>query len=178
MGGLDGYFSRYLPQLLAAAVVPLGVEVRILTADWVSAVIVGLTVPLIPLFMVLIGLHTKVSVSRQWRALAVLGHHFLDLVAGLDVLSAFGRAGRQTGRIREMTERYRETTLRTLRVAFLSALVLELLATLSVALIAVSVGLRLVDGQLDLATGLLVIVLAPEVYLPLPTRPSTCSTYR
>ena len=165
--GLDGYFSRYLPQLLAAAVVPLGVGVRILTADWVSAVIVGLTVPLIPLFMVLIGLHTKVAVSRQWRALAVLGHHFLDLVAGLDVLSAFGRAGRQTGRIREMTERYRETTLRTLRVAFLSALVLELLATLSVALIAVSVGLRLVDGQLDLATGLLVIVLAPEVYLPL-----------
>ncbi|MFD1531562.1 thiol reductant ABC exporter subunit CydD, partial [Pseudonocardia aurantiaca] len=165
--GLDGYVSRYLPQLLVGAVVPLVVGVRILTADWVSALLVGLTVPLIPVFMVLIGLHTKARTARQWRALAVLGHHFLDVVAGMDVLTAFGRAHRQRGQIAEMSERYRVETMRGLRVAFLSSLALELLATLSVALIAVSVGLRLVDGRLDLATGLLVIVLAPEVYQPL-----------
>jgi ATP-binding cassette subfamily C protein CydCD len=165
--GLDGYVGRYLPQLLVGAVVPLVVGVRILTADWVSAVLVGVTVPLIPLFMVLIGLHTKARTARQWRALAVLGHHFLDVVAGLDVLTAFGRARRQGRQIAAMSERYRLETMRGLRVAFLSSLALELLATLSVALVAVSVGLRLVAGQLDLATGLLVIVLAPEVYLPL-----------
>ncbi|MFC5948743.1 thiol reductant ABC exporter subunit CydD, partial [Pseudonocardia lutea] len=164
---LDAYIGRYLPQLLVAAVVPLVVGVRILTADWVSALLVGITLPLIPLFMVLIGLYTRDRTDRQWRALAGLGHHFLDVVAGLDVLTAFGRARRQQRRIAAMAERYRIETMRGLRVAFLSALVLEVLATLSVALVAVSVGLRLVEGRLDLATGLLVIVLAPEVYLPL-----------
>jgi ATP-binding cassette subfamily C protein CydCD len=165
--GLDGYVGRYLPQLLVAAVVPLVVGVRILTADWVSALLVGVTVGLIPLFMVLIGLHTRSRTGRQWRALAVLGHHFLDVVAGLDVLTAYGRARRQGRAIAAMSERYRAETMRGLRVAFLSSLVLEVLATLSVALVAVAAGLRLVDGQLDLATGLLVIMLAPEVYLPL-----------
>jgi ATP-binding cassette subfamily C protein CydCD len=165
--GVDGYVGRYLPQLVVGAMVPLVVGVRILTADWVSALLVGITVPLIPLFMVLIGLHTTARTARQWQALAVLGHHFLDVVAGLDVLTAYGRARRQRRQIAEMSERYRAETMRGLRVAFLSSLALELLATLSVALVAVSVGLRLVGGQLDLATGLLVIVLAPEVYQPL-----------
>ncbi|MCE0767757.1 thiol reductant ABC exporter subunit CydD [Pseudonocardia kujensis] len=164
---LEAYFGRYLPALLVAAVVPVVLAVRILTADWLSGLVVGLTVPLIPLFAVLVGLHTQRSTARRWRTLAVLGHHFLDLVAGLDVLVAFGRAGHQAGRLRAMTEAYRRATMRTLRVAFLSALVLELVATLSVALVAVSIGLRLVDGSLDLATGLLVLLLAPEVYLPL-----------
>ncbi len=164
---LEAYFGRYLPALLVAAVVPVVLAVRILTADWLSGLLVGLTVPLIPLFAVLVGLHTQRSTARRWRTLAVLGHHFLDLVAGLDVLVAFGRAGHQSGRLRTMTEAYRRATMRTLRVAFLSALVLELVATLSVALVAVSIGLRLVGGSLDLATGLLVLLLAPEVYLPL-----------
>ncbi|MGI5129965.1 thiol reductant ABC exporter subunit CydD [Pseudonocardia sp. CA-107938] len=167
LDGLDGYFSRYLPALLVATVVPAVVAARILVADPLSGVIVGLTVPLIPVFMILVGLHTERATRRQWRSLAVLGHHFLDLVAGLDVLVAFGREGRQSGRLRELADAYRRTTMRTLRVAFLSALVLELLATLSVALVAVSIGLRLIDGSMDLATGLLVLVLAPEVYLPL-----------
>ena len=165
--GLDGYVSRYLPQLLVAVVVPLVVGVRILTADWVSAVLIGVTVPLIPLFMVLIGLHTKTRMRRQWRALAVLGHHFVDVVTGLEVLTAFGRARRQSREIASMSERYRAETMSGLRVAFLSALALELLATLSVALVAVAAGLRLVEGTLDLETALLVIVLAPEVYAPL-----------
>ena len=167
LDGLEGYFSRYLPTLLVAAVVPAAVAIRILVADPLSGVIVGLTVPLIPLFMILVGLHTQRSTRRQWRALAVLGHHFLDLVAGLDVLVAFGRARRQSGRLATLATAYRRATMRTLRIAFLSALVLELLATLSVALVAVTIGLRLVEGRLDLYTGLLVLVLAPEVYLPL-----------
>ncbi len=165
--GLDGYVGRYLPQLLIAVVVPLVVAVRILTADWVSAVLVGVTVPLIPLFMVLIGLYTRTRMQRQWRALAVLGHHFVDVVTGLEVLTAFGRARRQSREIAAMSERYRVETMSGLRVAFLSALALELLATLSVALVAVAAGLRLVEGRLDLQTALLVIILAPEVYLPL-----------
>ncbi|GAA4907769.1 ATP-binding cassette subfamily C protein CydCD [Actinomycetospora succinea] len=165
--GLDGYVRRYLPTLLVAAVVPLAVGARILGADWLSAVIITATVPLIPIFMILIGTYTQHAVARRWRTLAVLGHHFLDLVAGLDVLVAFGRARRQTGRMREIAERHRTATMATLRVAFLSALALELLATLSVALVAVAVGLRLVHGDLDLHTALLVIILAPEVYLPL-----------
>ncbi len=97
----------------------------------------------------------------------MLGNHFLDLVAGLAVLTAFGRARAQIRSLREITEQYRTRTMRTLRVAFLSALALELLATLSVAVVAVSVGLRLLAGELDLHTALLVLILAPEVYLPL-----------
>jgi ATP-binding cassette, subfamily C, bacterial CydCD len=164
---LDGFFARYLPQLLVAAVVPAVVAARILLADWVAAVIVCVTVPLIPLFMILIGRYTQHSVRRQWRTLAVLGNHFLDLVAGLAVLTAFGRARAQRRTLAQITGRYRTQTMRTLRVAFLSALVLELLATLSVAMVAVSIGLRLVTGGLDLHTALVVLILAPEVYLPL-----------
>lgn len=167
LDGLEGYFSRYLPTLLVAAVVPVLVAGRILSVDWVSGLVIALTVPLIPIFMILIGLHTERSTRRQWRTLAVLGHHFLDLVAGLDVLVAFGRARRQSGRLRTLAEDYRRATMRTLRVAFLSALALELLATLSVALVAVAVGLRLVEGRLDLVTALVVLILVPEVYLPL-----------
>ena len=164
---LEGYFARYLPQLLIASVVPLVVGVRILVADWVAAVIVGFTVPLIPLFMILIGLYTQRDVRRQWKTLSVLGNHFLDLVAGLTELTAFGRARAQLRSLREITEKYRTQTLRTLRIAFLSALALELLATLSVAVVAVSIGLRLLAGELDLHTALVVLILAPEVYLPL-----------
>ncbi|MER6791773.1 thiol reductant ABC exporter subunit CydD, partial [Amycolatopsis mediterranei] len=164
---LEGYFARYLPQLLIASVVPLVVGVRILLADWVAAVIAGFTVPLIPIFMILIGLYTQRDVRRQWKTLSVLGNHFLDLVAGLAELTAFGRARAQIRSLREITEKYRTQTLRTLRVAFLSALALELLATLSVAVVAVSIGLRLLAGELDLQTALVVLILAPEVYLPL-----------
>src|SRR3954470_16298796 len=164
---LGGYCGRYLPQRIVAVVVPLVVGLRILSADWLSALLLAVTVPLVPVFMVLIGLHTRQRVGRQWRTLTVLATHFLDVVAGLDVLTAFGRARGQTRRIAAVSERHRAETMGTLRVAFLSALTLELLASLSVALVAVSVGLRLVAGELDLATGLLVITLAPEVFLPL-----------
>ena len=164
---LEGYFARYVPQLLIAATVPAVIGARILLADWVAALIVGLTIPLIPLFMILIGKYTQRGVRRQWRTLSVLGNHFLDLVAGLAVLTAFGRAKAQRRTLVAITRTYRQQTMRTLRVAFLSALVLELLATLSVAVVAVSIGLRLVGGGLDLHTALVVLILAPEVYLPL-----------
>ncbi len=164
---LDGYFAKYLPQLVLAVIVPLAVLARIVTEDWVATVTIVLTLPLIPVFMVLVGKATQVRTQRQWRSLTVLGHHFLDVVAGLPTLKVFGRAKAQVESIRTVTDSYRRASMATLRVAFLSALVLELLATLSVALVAVGVGLRLVEGGLDLQTGLLVLILAPEAYLPL-----------
>ncbi|MFC7218020.1 thiol reductant ABC exporter subunit CydC [Streptomyces polyrhachis] len=167
MDALDDYFARYLPQLGLAVVVPLAVLGRVVTDDWVSALVIAVTLPLIPLFMVLIGWATEAATGRQFALLTRLSGHFLDVVAGLPTLKVFGRAKAQGERIREITGEYRRVTLRTLRVAFLSSFALELLATLSVALVAVGIGLRLVHGELDLYTGLVVLILAPEAYLPL-----------
>ncbi|MFJ3697613.1 thiol reductant ABC exporter subunit CydD [Streptomyces sp. NPDC090052] len=164
---LDDYFSRYLPQLGLAVVVPVAVLVRVVTEDWVSAAIIVGTLPLIPVFMMLIGWATQARMDRQWRLLSRLSGHFLDVVAGLPTLKVFGRAKAQAESIRTITDEYRKATLRTLRIAFLSSFALELLATLSVALVAVGIGLRLVKGELDLYTGLVILVLAPEAYLPL-----------
>lgn len=164
---LDGYFSRYLPQVFLAVLVPVSVVVVVGGADWLSALIVAVTVPLIPLFMVLIGATTRQRTERKMRTLHRLAGHFLDVVAGLPTLKVFGRAKVQAETIRQITGRYRETTMATLKVAFLSSLALELLATLSVALVAVEVGLRLMGGHLGLQTALFVLVLAPEAYLPL-----------
>ncbi|MGP3991031.1 thiol reductant ABC exporter subunit CydD [Streptomyces sp. 3N207] len=164
---LDDYFARYLPQLGLAVVVPAAVLARIVTADWVSAAIIVVTLPLIPVFMALIGWATQSRMDRQWKLLARLSGHFLDVVAGLPTLKVFGRAKAQADNIRTITGDYRRATLRTLRLAFLSSFALELLATISVAIVAVSIGTRLVHGELDLHTGLLVLILAPEAYLPL-----------
>ncbi|MEU3713170.1 thiol reductant ABC exporter subunit CydD [Streptomyces catenulae] len=164
---LDGYFARYLPQLGLAVVVPVAVLARIVTGDWISALTIVVTLPLIPLFMVLIGWATQARMDRQWRLLSRLSGHFLDVVEGLPTLKVFGRAKAQATAIRTLTGSYRRATLRTLRVAFLSSFALELLATLSVALVAVGIGMRLVHGELDLTTGLMVLILAPEAYLPL-----------
>ncbi|WP_331452916.1 thiol reductant ABC exporter subunit CydD [Streptomyces sp. SS162] len=164
---LDDYFARYLPQLGLAVVVPVAVLARIVTEDWVSAAIIVVTLPLIPVFMILIGWATQARMDRQWRLLSRLSGHFLDVVAGLPTLKVFGRAKAQAESIRAITGRYRRATLRTLRVAFLSSFALELLSTLSVALVAVGIGMRLVHGTLDLHTGLVILILAPEAYLPL-----------
>ncbi|MFI9580836.1 thiol reductant ABC exporter subunit CydD [Streptomyces sp. NPDC052236] len=164
---LDDHFSRYLPQLGLAVVVPVAVLARIVTEDWVSAAIIVVTLPLIPLFMVLIGWATQARMDRQWRLLSRLSGHFLDVVAGLPTLKVFGRAKAQAESIRSITSEYRKATLRTLRIAFLSSFALELLATLSVALVAVGIGMRLVHGELDLYTGLVILILAPEAYLPI-----------
>jgi len=163
---LDPYFARYLPQLVLAGLVPLAVVITIVSADWLSALIIIVTLPLIPVFMALIGIATRQRMHRQWRALSTLSAHILDIVAGLTTLRLFGRARAQAEVLRRTGDEYRRATMTQLRLAFLSAFVLELLSTLSVALIAVSIGLRLLHGTFDLETGLLVLILAPEAYLP------------
>ncbi|MEV4298533.1 thiol reductant ABC exporter subunit CydD [Microbispora rosea] len=167
LDALDPYLTGYLPSVAVAGIVPLAVVVRLFVADLATAVIVVLTLPLIPIFGALVGWTTKTVTERQWRALSRLGGHFLDVVRGLPTLRAFGRARYQASVIREVAEAHRAATMRTLRVAFLSSLVLELVASLSLALVAVPVGLRLLSGSLDLRTALLVLLLAPEAYLPL-----------
>ncbi|MEU7780367.1 thiol reductant ABC exporter subunit CydD [Micromonospora parva] len=167
LDALDAYFTGYLPQLVLSVTVPLAVLARVVFADWGSAVIIALTLPLIPVFGALLGWQAQAATERQWRRLALLGGHFLDMVAGLPTLRAFGRARAQTDVVRRMADGHRVATMKTLRIAFLSALVLELVATLSVALVAVPVGIRLLGGGLALQTALLVLLLTPEAYLPL-----------
>jgi ATP-binding cassette, subfamily C, bacterial CydD len=167
LDGLDAYFARYLPQLMLAVLVPLAVLVRVALADWISAVIIVVTLPLIPVFGVLIGWHTRAQTQRQWRLLALLGGHFLDVVNGLPTLKLFGRARAQAEVIEEVTDAHRKAIMTTLRVAFLSALALELTAALATALVAVEIGLRLLYGHVGYQTALLVLLLTPEAYLPL-----------
>ncbi len=167
LDALDPYFARFLPQLVLAFLVPVAVLIRVGLADWISAVVIAVTLPLIPLFAVLIGLQTRAQTERQWQLLARLGGHFLDVVEGLPTLKLFGRAGHQATVIGEVTDAHRRATMRTLRVAFLSALVLELSAAIATALVAVEVGLRLLAGHLPYQTALLVLLLTPEAYLPL-----------
>jgi ATP-binding cassette subfamily C protein CydD len=164
---LEPYFVRYLPQLVLSATVTPATLVVILGLDWVSAAIAAGTLPLIPIFMVLIGQLTQGRSDRSLRVMQRLGSQVLDLVAGLATLRAFGRERGPAARVQALGDAHRRATMGTLRIAFLSGMVLELLTTLSVALIAVGIGLRLVYGELDLVTGLAVLVLAPEVYLPL-----------
>ncbi len=167
LDGLDTYFARYLPQLVLGVLVPIAVVVRVAAADWISAVIIAVTLPLIPFFAVLVGWHTKAQTRKQWRLLAILGGHFLDVVEGLPTLKVFGRARAQEEVVAKVTDDYRRTTMATLRVAFLSALVLELAAAVATALVAVEVGLRLLYGHIGYETALLVLLLTPEAFLPL-----------
>lgn len=167
LDALDGYFARYLPQLALAVVVPVVVGVAIWSVDWVSAVIIAVTLPLIPVFMILVGRLTQVRARRRWRTQIRLAHHFADLVAGLPTLQVLGRAKAQAVGLERSEQAHRLATVATLRIAFLSSLVLELVAMLSVALVAVGVGLRTVDGGLSLTWALFVLLLAPEAYRPL-----------
>jgi len=163
----DSYLTGYLPSLVVSVVVPLAVVARLFTTDLVSALVVTATLPLIPVFAILVGKHTAARTERQWSLLLRLGGHFLDVVRGLGTLRLFGRASAQAATVRSMASAHADATLKTLRVAFLSSLVLELVATLSVALVAVPIGFRLLSGGLDARTGLLILLLAPEAYLPL-----------
>ncbi len=167
IGSLDGYFRSYLPQLVLSVLVPTSVLGVLAVVDWRSAVIVCVALPLLPLFLALVGMHTQRATAHQWRELSRLGGHFLDVVTGLPTLRAFGRAQAQVDVLRRITTRHREATMTTLRTAFLSSLVLELVATLSVAVLAVSVGFRLLAGDVSFETALVVLLLAPEAFLPL-----------
>jgi thiol reductant ABC exporter CydD subunit len=164
--GLETYFARYLPQVVLAVVVPLAVLGLVAGIDPVSAGLMLLTLPLVPVFMWLIGRYTEERTRERWLALRLLSTHFLDVVRGLPTLRAYNRGRQQASVLARIGERYRRTTMGTLRVGFLSGAVLELAATLGVALVAVTVGVRLVDGGLGLQAGLTVLVLAPELYLP------------
>jgi ATP-binding cassette, subfamily C, bacterial CydD len=164
---LEATFARYLPQVVLAVAVPVAVLVLVAAIDLISAGVMLLTLPLVPVFMWLIGRFTERRTQERWRALTLLATHFLDVVRGLPTLRAFNRGEAQVERIAEVSDRYRRTTMGTLRIAFLSGAVLELAATLGIALVAVTVGVRLVEGGLALEPGLTVLVLAPELYLPL-----------
>lgn len=167
LDALDGYFARYLPQLVLAVLVPVAVVIRVGAADLLSGAVIALTAPLIPVFAVLVNLHTKAQTQRQWNLLARLAGHFLDVVEGLPTLKAFRRSRPQERVIAEVTQEHRIATMRTLRTAFLSSFVLELSATISTAIVAVEVGLRLLGGHLSYQTALLVLLLTPEAYIPL-----------
>ena len=164
---LESYFAGYLPQLVLATVVPLAVIGWVCALDPITAAILALTVPLLVLFMVLIGKGAQAQARARWRALALLGAHFLDVVQGLATLRAYRRERAQEQTLAEVGERYRSETLATLRIAFLSALVLELCAMIGTALVAATIGVQLVDGALGLQAGLTVLLLAPELYGPL-----------
>ena len=164
---LETTFARYLPQVVLAAVVPVAVLVLVASIDLLAAGVMLLTLPLVPVFMWLVGRHTQRRARERWQALAVLSNHFLDVVRGLPTLRAFNRARAQGARIEAVSDEYRRTTMGTLRIAFLSGSILELAATLGIALVAVVVGVRLAEGGIGFEAALTVLVLVPELYLPL-----------
>ena len=166
LDALDGYYSKYLPQLVLAVIVPVVLATAIGLNDLTSVVIVVVTIPLIPVFMALIGWRTEAAVAKRFKVATRLANHFADLVAGLPTLQVFGRARAQLEGLRRTEAANRSETMRTLRISFLSSFVLELLATLSVALVAVTVGFRVAAGGMDLRTSLFILILAPEVFLP------------
>ena len=162
---LDGYFAKYLPQLVLMITVPAVVIAAVTWADPISGLTVGLTLPLIVIFMILVGMLTKNKTEKRWKALKTLNYHFTDVLDGLVTLKIFGRSQREG--MRRVGEEHRRQSMAALKVAFLSSLVLEFFATISVALVAVSVGLRVVGGSLDLRSALFVLLLAPEAFIPL-----------
>ncbi len=164
---LEAYLAGYLPQLVLASLVPLAVIAYVVALDPITAALLALTVPILILFMVLIGKGARAQAEGRWRALSLLGAHFLDVVQGLSTLRAYGREGAQEETLAAVGERYRSETMATLRVAFLSAFVLELCAMIGTALVAATVGVQLVAGALGLQAGLTVLLLAPELYGPL-----------
>jgi ATP-binding cassette subfamily C protein CydD len=164
---LDAYFSQYLPQLALTVLVPVTFLVLVFPLDALSGLVLLLTAPIIPVFMLLIGNLADAMARKQWQSLSRMSAHFLDVLQGLTTLKLFGRARDQAQVIAQISDRFRETTLGVLRVAFLSALVQEMVATLSTAIVAVEIGLRLLYGRLSFEQALFVLILAPEFYLPL-----------
>lgn len=164
---LEAYYARYLPQSALAALVPLAILAVIAPIDWISGLILLLTAPLIPVFMIFIGRGAEKLNQRQWRRMGVLSGHFLDALQGLTTLKLFNLGAREARLIARLSDEYRVATLRVLRLAFVSSLVLEFLATVSIAMVAVLIGFRLLWGDIGFTSGFLVLLLAPEFYLPL-----------
>ncbi len=164
---LDKYFSKFIPQLFIAAILPLAVGTAISIVDWRSGLIILLTIPLIPFFGITIGRFTASATVKKMSTLSFLGTYFLDLLTGLPTLKVYGRSKSQKKKLAEIGEQYRVETMKVLRIAFLSSLALELVATLSVALLAIFIGLRVFRGEMSLQSGLFILILAPEVYWPI-----------
>ena len=164
---LDAYFSQYLPQLVITALVPISILIFVFPIDLLSGVVMLITAPLIPFFMILIGKGAETVTNRQYKTLSRLSAHFLDSLQGLTTLKIFGQSKPHAKNIEKVSEQFRDTTMQVLRVTFLSALALELLTTLSTAVIAVEIGLRLLYAKMDFLQALFILVLAPEFYLPL-----------
>lgn len=160
------YYSQYIPQLFAAAIIPITIFITVLFVDKLSAVIMIITYPLIPIFMMLIGYKSKALNEKQWKKLSILSSHFIDMLQGISTLKVFGRSRLQEEKVYNISENYREATMQVLRVSFLSALVLELSSTISTALIAVDLGLRLVYDKISFLNAFFVLVLTPDFYLP------------
>lgn len=167
LDALDAYFSQFLPQLILAALVPLCVFFFVFPLDWISGLILLLTAPLLPIFMILIGGTAEKFTRKQWGALSLMSANFLETLQGLTTLKAFNQTHAAEERLHSVSERYRKTTLEVLRVTFLSSLALELVATISVAVVAVQIGLRLLAGGIGFEQALFILVVAPDFYLPL-----------
>ena len=167
INNLDGYFAKFIPQLFIASIVPVIVGATIATEDLQSGIIVLLTIPLIPIFGIMIGRYTAAATMKRWKSLEILSGYFADLLKGMRTLKVYGRAHLQTEKLKAVGAEYQEETMRVLKISFLSSLALELIATLSVALLAVSIGLRLVSGSLSLSVGLFILIISPEVYWPI-----------
>ncbi len=164
---LEDYYARYLPAVAFSAMIPLAILAVVLPLDGLSGLIFLFTAPLIPFFMILIGTQAEALNQQRWQQLARLGNHFLDLIQGLTQLRLFNASRREADTVAQIADDYRRATMSVLKVAFLSSLALEFLATISIALVAVTIGFRLYYGQLDFGTGFLILLLAPEFYLPL-----------
>ncbi len=164
---LEAYYARFLPQMSLAALVPLAILAVVFPVDWISGLVLLVTAPMIPLMMIFIGRNAEALNQRQWRRLARLSAHFLDVIQGLTTLKLFNASRREAAVVAQLSDDYRSSTMAVLRVAFLSSLALEFLATVSIALVAVLIGFRLLWGELGFRSGFLILLLAPEFYLPL-----------
>lgn len=165
--GIDQYFSLYLPGLFLAAIVPISILLFIFPMDILSGIVLLLTAPLIPFFMILIGGAADKLTKKQWDSLSRMSDYFLDIFQGIVTLKIFNRSKEQINEIKNISEKFRQSTMKVLRVAFLSALTLEILASISMAIIAVEIGLRLLYGKFDFQSAMFILILAPEFYLPL-----------
>src|SRR5689334_5417608 len=164
---LDAYYSQYLPQLVVTALIPISILIVVFPIDLLSGIVMLVTAPLIPFFMIMIGKGAEIVTRRQYQTLSRLSAHFLDSLQGLTTLKLFGQARVHAKNIETVSSQFRDTTLSVLRITFLSALALELLATLSTAVIAVEIGFRLLYARMDFLEAFFILVLAPEFYLPL-----------
>ena len=164
---LDAYVGRYLPQMVLSALIPLLGAAYVLPFDWISAALLLVSAPAIPVLMVLVGSHAEKRMKRQWSSLSRMSAHFLDVLQGLSTIKAFGRGAAEREKVAKVSEEFRERTLEVLRYAFLSGFVLEFVATLSIALVAVALGVRLLIGSIAFEPAFLVLLLAPEFFRPL-----------